>query len=237
MRIGGEAAASGSATATGVSDDATAAEGGRRIRRIGGVRSSEQPPAPIGPLVQELDHERRFSGRMLPLVIGVVAIIVIVAGVIVILNRNSGTTTGQVAHNNTPPGGSAKRHHGTNVPFTPSGVRVAVLNGTAQQGLAGDVANKLARSGYRRGNVTNAASQTEARTFVYYMSGAALSSNRIAAQHVARALALPASRVRRAGSSAIQSCSINASGASLGKCAANVIVSVGQDRASLATGG
>ena len=50
-------------------------------------------------------------------------------------------------------------------------------------------------------------------------------------------LTLAPSRVRQAGRGVLQACAISASGASLGSCTANVIVSVGQDRVNLASGG
>ena len=178
-----------------------------------------------------------FSGRVLPLLIGAIAIAVIVAGIIVI-KANQNSTTGNVSHNNSAQTGqSLHRKQSAPVPFRASRVTVAVLNGTAQSGLAGAVGGKLAAQGYKKGNVTNAASQTQSLTFVYYVSDAAAKTNRIAAQHVARALSLPLSRVHKAGLTVTQSCKISATGASLGACNANVIVSVGQDRVSLASGG
>ena len=71
-----------------------------------------------------------------------------------------------------------------------------MLNGTAVSGLAGDVGTKLAGQGYKKGNTTNASSQTETNTFVYYVTGKAAKANKVAAQHVATALKLKPSRVR-----------------------------------------
>ena len=172
---------------------------------------------------------------MLPLLIGAVAIAVIIAGLIVITTTGN-STTGNVNHNSSnQTGQSLHKQKKILAPFSAAKVTVAVLNGTAQSGLAGDVARKLAADGYKKGNVTNANSQTEALTFVYYMAGRA--SNLIAAQHVATALSLPASRIRKAGPAVKQSCTISDTGASLGACNANVIVSVGQDRVDLASSG
>lgn len=210
---------------------AATAAGGGRIRRIGG---NPPPPSSFSALADEPEPRGRFSGRVLPLLIGGIAVVVIIAGLIVITNTG-GSTNAPVSHNNSnPTGASLHKTHKTAAPFKPATVTVAVLNGTAQSGLAGDVGSKLARDGYKKGNITNAASQTQGFTFVYYKPGKA---NLTAAQHVAKALALGASRVRRAGNSVIQSCSISAAGTSLGSCAADVIVSVGQDRVNLASGG
>ncbi len=177
----------------------------------------------------------RPAGRVLPLLIGIVAIAVIVTGLIVITNTGGGTNNSQVSHNSTTQTGAGLHNHRkAAVPFVAAKETVAVLNGTAQAGLAGDVGSQLAVDGYKKGNITNAAAQTQARTFVYYRAG---KGNKVAAQHVARALKLAPSRVRKAGNSVLQSCSVSSTGASLGGCTANVIVSVGQDRVSLASGG
>lgn len=239
VQIGGaEPAAAGFSGDLG--DAGGSGESGRRVRRIGGLQQG--PPASptlLGEALEQPEHGRRLAGRVLPLLIGVIAIGVIVAGLIVITNSNSGSKTGQVSHHNSnPTGASLENQHKQAAPFKASSYKVAVLNGTDQAGLAGDVGTKLAHSGYRKGNITNAASQTHGRTFVYYVTGKrkATQANKLAAQHVAKALKLSSSRVRPAGQSVKQSCGISATGASLGACSADVIVSVGQDRVGLATG-
>ncbi len=205
------------------------------MRRIGG---NKQPPAPVLPSFDEPTGGRRRSGRVLPLLIGGVALAVIIAGLIVITNTGGGTTTGQVGHTNASQTGAGLHNKKTTpVPFKPAKVTVAVLNGTAQSGLAGDVGNKLVSDGYKKGNITNAASQTEGQTLVYYIPGAAAKANKLAAHHVATALSLSTTRIRPAGRIVRQACAISASGAALGSCTANVIVSVGQDRVNLASGG
>ncbi len=206
--------------------------GGNRVRRIGG---NKQPTTPILPSYDEPARGGRLSGRVLPLLIGGIALAVIIAGLIVITNTGGSSTTGQVVNTNTSQTGAGlHKKQATPVVFKPSHVKVAVLNGTAQSGLAGDVGTKLAGEGYRKGTITNAASQTEGLTFVYYRPG---NANKLAAQHVAKALTLPPSRVRPAGQGVLGACAISASGAPLGSCTANVIVSVGQDRVNLAAGG
>jgi hypothetical protein len=211
--------------------------GGGGIRRIGG---HPQSPVSLPPFDEEPAKGRRFAGQVLPLLIGVVAIAVIVAGLIVLINAGGGSTTGNVNHNGNSgqTGQNLHNRHTTPPPFRPAKVTVAVLNGTAQSGLAGDVGKKLGHEGYTQGNITNAASQTQSHTFVYYVArGRATKANRTAAQHVARALKLSLFWVRRANPPALQSCAISAAGTSLGSCKANVIVSVGQNRVNLASGG
>ncbi|MGH2861957.1 MAG: LytR C-terminal domain-containing protein [Solirubrobacteraceae bacterium] len=210
----------------------TTAGGASRVRRIGGHPKPAVVPLPV--FDDESVGGGRFSGAMLPLLIVGIAVVVIVAGLVVI--TNSGGSTPANVHKNASTGTTGQSLHKKQTapaPFSPSKVTVAVLNGTAQQGLAGDVGKKLADAGFKQGNVTNAASQTDGHTFVYFVKTKA---NQTAARHVAKALALPPSRVRHAGARVIQSCTISATGASLGSCGANVIVSVGQDRVNLASG-
>jgi hypothetical protein len=213
---------------------ATAAAGSSRVRRIGG--NPQSPTVSLPAFDDQSVGGGRFSGALLPLMIAGLAVIVIVAGLIVITNSGGGTTSGNVSHGSTSAGTTGQTLHNKKpavTPFSAATYRVAVLNGTAQQGLAGDVGTKLAADGYKKGNITNAASQTQGLTSVYYVG---TNANKIAAQHVAKALTLPATRVHKAGAAVIQSCTISATGASLGSCSAQVIVSVGQDRENLATG-
>jgi len=182
---------------------------------------------------------RRFAGRVLPLLIAGVAVAVIIVALVVI--TNTGGTPASNARNSSGNGATgqslAGQHHGP-PPFKPADYRVAVLNGTAVSGLAAHVSTKLAHEGFKKGNATNAASQTEAATYVYYMTGAgaATAHNRTAAHHVAKALKVPESRVRQATAGPISSCAISATGTPLHSCNAEVIVSVGADRQNLATG-
>jgi hypothetical protein len=216
-------------------DAPATAAGSRRVRRIGG--NPQSPTVSLPAFDDQSVGGGRFSGALLPVIIAGVAVIVIIAGLIVITNSGGGTTTGNVNHHNGSNAGATGQtlHNKKPVatPFSAASYKVAVLNGTAQAGLAGDVGNKLIADGYKKGNITNAASQTEGLTLVYYVKS---NANKIAAEHVAKALTLPASRVHKAGPSVIQSCKISPTGASLGSCTAQVIVSVGQDRVTLATG-
>jgi hypothetical protein len=71
-----------------------------------------------------------------------------------------------------------------------STIRVAVLNGTSQSGLAGRVSQTLVSDGFRRGAIANAPSQTRTSTVVAYTPG-----NREAAVEVALSLALTTTQV------------------------------------------
>lgn len=173
--------------------------------------------------------------------IGGVAVIVIIVGLILITTSGGGSTSANVPHGNSAgstgtTGQSLSQHHSKAPIFKPASVRVSVLNGTAVANLAADVGNKLASAGYKQGNITNAASQTEPTTIVFYLPGASAKANKTAAQHVATQLKLPASSVRPATQSAIQSCSTSVTGTVGTSCDADVIVSVGTDRADLASG-
>jgi hypothetical protein len=213
--------------------------------QIGGDGTVASPrrtvPSSRPPLIEDLSsaggEHRRLSGRLLPLLIGGAAVVVIIVGLIVITNTGS-TTTGTVNHgssgNRTGASVTNHRKH-RSAPFVASRFKISVLNGTAVAGLAADVAKVLTAQGFKPGNVTNAAAQTETATVVYYVTGRSTASNRTAAQHVASTLKLGATRVRAASRAVLQSCATSVSGASLGTCRANVIVSVGADRAALAT--
>ncbi len=205
-------------------------------------REASRTARPGQPILPPMDDERgtgrRLAGRVLPLLIGGIAVVVIIVGLIVITN-SGGTTTANVNHGNgsSQTGENVSNQQHKPAPFKASKYTVAVLNGTAVSGLAGDVSTKLAASGFKKGNATNASSQTYGSTVVYYLPGKNATDNRLAAVHVAKTLTLPASRVHTATQSSIKSCSTSASGASLGSCSADVIVLVGSDRAGLASGG
>jgi hypothetical protein len=178
----------------------------------------------------------RLGSRRLPLAIGVVAVVVIIGGLIAITQSGSGTsnpTAGQGSGTGAAAKSSSGSHNGSkhkSVPFSASKVTVAVLNGTAVGGLAADVAKVLSGAGYKRGSVTNAASQAQRVTIVYFMPGA-----KTDAEHVAGRLKLKRSSIKAATHAAIHSCATSATTSATTSCRGNVIVSVGRDRASLAS--
>jgi hypothetical protein len=122
------------------------------------------------------------------------------------------------------------------VSFNPAHVNVAVLNGTAINGLAAEVGATLAGQHYNvpQGTITNAATQTQTTTEVGYQAG-----DKYDAQKVAKALGLPSTDVALASTSAVQSCAAagsatnGATGATTtGICSAQVIVTIGTDLAA-----
>jgi hypothetical protein len=95
------------------------------------------------------------------------------------------------------------------------GSTVAVLNGTAVPGLARGVANRLQNSGFKIGNVTNAADRSRFATLVQYAPG-----REAQARAVARALAVGGAFVRPA----------DAGSRAIAGAQASVVVVVGSDQ-------
>jgi LytR cell envelope-related transcriptional attenuator len=118
------------------------------------------------------------SGRVVKLAgAGVVALIAIVLLVTQVFS--SGGTSKPSAPAQVAPSGSlasSSSKSGSSSAATGAAaarrVRVAVLNGTAVAGLARNVAGQLSRGGYPIGIVTNAPTQQQTTTTVYYASGA-----------------------------------------------------------------
>lgn len=164
--------------------------------------------------------------------IGIFAVVVIIGGLVAITQSGNGTTSSTVHTSNTASSKSSSgSHKGAKhkaPAFAASSVTVAVLNGTAVSGLAADVAKVLSNAGYKQGSVTNAASQTQSTTTVYFMPG-----HKADAQHVAAQLKLSVGSVQAATQAAIQACATTPTGSTT-SCSGNVLVSVGQDKASLA---
>jgi LytR cell envelope-related transcriptional attenuator len=174
----------------------------------------------------------RLGGRRLPLMIGLLAVVVIIGGLVAITQSGNSTTNSTVHGSGGTSTSSSGSHKGTKhkaPPFTASKVTVAVLNGTGVSGLAADVSKVLSRAGYKPGSITNAASHTQTTTIVYFIPG-----HKTAALHVARQLKLSPASVQAATQTAIQSCATSPS-STVTSCSGNVIVSVGQDKASLAS--
>jgi hypothetical protein len=173
----------------------------------------------------------RFGNRRMPLAIGILAVVVIIGGLVAITQSGGGTNSSTVHTTTTPAKSSTGSHKGKKhkaAPFSASNVTVAVLNGTAVQGLAADVAKVLAGAGYKKGSVTNAASQTQSSTIVYFMP-----HYKADALQVAKQLKLKPASVQAATQTAIQACGTTPAGTAT-SCSGEVIVSAGQDKASLA---
>jgi LytR cell envelope-related transcriptional attenuator len=124
--------------------------------------------------------------------LGVAALAAVAVGVIALTGggkaassaSHSPSTDTLASHRTTPSTGL--------VAVQPSTVTVSVLNGTDMQGLAGRVAQRLAGVGYRKGSVTNASDQTQAKTVIAYMTAA----DRADALAVAQALKLSTASVQ-----------------------------------------
>lgn len=85
-------------------------------------------------------------------------------------------------------GGEGGARHGKHAGVSPSEVEVAVLNGTAVEGLAGEFGDKVQAHGFRLGAVTNSKSSFE-HSVVMFDPGNGAAAHRVAA-------ALGISRVR-----------------------------------------
>ena len=146
------------------------------------------------------------------MLVGVLILIGAAAAVVIITSGTGSTPASQPKASNAP---------GPVVPaFDPSHVTVAVLNGTAINQLAHHVAERLAHQGYQKGVIATAANQTVNATVVGYVG----SSNRVDAEHVAKALQLKRTAVAPANQAAK-----SVACPPPNPCTANVVVTVGSD--------
>jgi hypothetical protein len=128
----------------------------------------------------------------------VLALIVVAAIVValVVITTSGGGTSNPGAGTSSATTSTAPAHHrrrptsSTTAAVVPANVTVAVLNGTATNGLARRVSAKLTGAGYKAGAVTTAAEQTHTTTTIAYQPG-----QKAAAEAVAKALGLPGSTV------------------------------------------
>jgi hypothetical protein len=154
----------------------------------------------------------------------VVALAVVIVILVVALGGGGSSPTNASTHH------KHKASTANKAPVFKAGkYQVAVLNGTAVSGLAADVFGKLKKQGFKQGEITNAATQTETTSVVYYVHA----SDRPAANQVATTLGLAPTAVKPVTPTALQSCATSPSDAKT-NCTANVIVSVGSDQANLA---
>ena len=174
------------------------------------------------------------TGRLAPaprarrVLVAVLALAAIAAAVVVLLVLTSGGSNSTVTTTTAPTGAPATRprQHRTTTSVVPGSVTVAVLNGTATNGLAHRVAVKLTGGGFRQGNVTTAVDQTRTATTIAYLPG-----QRKAALAVARALNLGSASVASADQTTR---TVACQGLSPAACSAQaVIVTVGSDLASI----
>jgi len=186
------------------------------------------PPRRTVPTPPARDRARpRFPGGRI--IQAVIAAVVVVVVVVVLLSASGGNPKA-------PKAAVRRHHHHHGVVFNPASVNVAVLNGTAVQGLAAEIGAKLATDKFNvpQATITNAATQTVTTTQVGYQG-----NDRKDALQVAKLLNLPTSDVQPASASAVQSCAAagsttnGATGATTtGICSAQVIVTIGTDIAA-----
>jgi hypothetical protein len=189
------------------------------------LRQGTPPPGRRATVPPRSPQQRPGSRGRLGLMIVLVALItaVVVAGVVLL---TSGASKPKQANTSaSASNASAQRHPSTGTPTAPvkpASVTVAVLNGTAQSGLAGRVSQKLTTGGYKPGTVATAADQTRTSTEIAFMPG-----HRREALTVAKSLNLgPASVQPVDQSTQAVACPPPAA------CTADVVVTVGTDLAS-----
>jgi LytR cell envelope-related transcriptional attenuator len=174
--------------------------------------------APILPPMDRPARRRSRATRVLAILIGCLLVAGAVAGLLIVTGGGSSTASKSAASHT-----STVHRPVRATGFEPSGVTVAVLNGTDINGLAARISQRLATEGYRKGRVTNAASQSTTSTMVQYM----LPTDRTDALHVASALKLrPSSLGLIDPNTKLLVCQSST------PCTAAVVVTVGSDLAS-----
>ncbi len=181
-------------------------------------RPRARPIAPRQPpLEREIVHGRSRVGRLIALLAGAAAAGAVVV-VVLMLTQSSSPSPAASSPNHAVSTRTGKKA----AAFNTSTVTVAVLNGTAVQGLARRTASRLGALGYKQGTVATASNQTFTATVVAYMSG-----HRADALQVARALKLRPSAVQGLIDSGTQAVACPQS-----PCNATVVVTIGADIAS-----
>jgi hypothetical protein len=180
-------------------------------------RPRARPIAPRRPPLEPQTPRRRSRvGRLVALLAGAAAAGAVVVAVLMLTQSSTPSASTSTAGHAT--GAHAGKKTGA---FNPATVTVAVLNGTAVNGLAGHTATRLAALGYKRGTVATASNQTFTTSVIAYMPG-----RRADALQVARALRLKPSAVQPIDSSTHTVACPQA------PCNAQVVVTAGADIAS-----
>ncbi len=156
--------------------------------------------------------------RMLILLLGVLGVAAVVV-VLLLLTGGSGSSSSSTS---TSASDAARARRTSRIVVNPATITVAVLNGTAINGLAGRTAQRLTKTGFKQGSVVTASDQTHTSTIVAYLPGF-----RRDAEAVAQTLKLSGSAIRPVDQST-QAVACPGPGA----CNANVIVTVGKDLAN-----
>jgi hypothetical protein len=171
------------------STSAAASERAEEIRRLEEARTEEQAAAEL----RETRRERREAGlpeltrgERLRAALStdgrppLTLIAAVVIGVIA-LGGLAYAATGGFGGDDEKGGGSGKQGKGLH----PAEIEVAVLNGTAVEGLAGSFGDKVESNGFQLGNVTNTDSAQELSAVMFKPN------NGKAAQKVAKSLDIP----------------------------------------------
>jgi hypothetical protein len=210
--------------------------GGAAVAPAPSVRFGEDgplgpPPRRTVPLVEYGPSGQRRISRMLG---GLIALLVVAAIMVALLvitgnggskSKTTTATRGTVTKRTTKP-----------VAFNPAKVKVSVLNGTGQQGLAGDVATLVKKSGYTVPSraITNADTQLVSTTTVGYRPGYRADAFRVA-KSLTTTSGVTVTDVVAASSTSVTSCATPTATGQVGTCPAGVIVTVGTDMESAAT--
>jgi hypothetical protein len=179
------------------------------------------PRRPVQPPPRSRPPQDGSSGGLPRVWLGVLAVLGVAAIIVLLLLITSGggssPSSSTTASTNSP---SPRRSGKTAV--NPSSVTVAVLNGTATNGLARRVAGKLSGVGYKQGTVATASDQTRTATIIAYLPGF-----RRDALAVATSLKTGAASVQPIDQSTQAVACPPPAG-----CSANVVVTVGSDLAN-----
>jgi hypothetical protein len=171
------------------STSAAAAERAEEMRRLEGARTEERAAAEL----RETRRERREAGlpeltrgERLRMALSTegrspLAIVAAFLAVIVVAGGIAYAVTGGLGGGDGKNGGGGKQSSGLH----PGEIEVAVLNGTAVEGLAGDYGDMVESRGFQLGNVTNTESAQELSAVMFRPN-----SGR-AAQKVAKSLDIP----------------------------------------------
>lgn len=137
----------------------------------GGPQRPGGPGRPSGAPMRP-PPQRRSRGRM---VFGtLLAAVALAAVVVAVIALTGGGKNASSASHSSSSSATAASHRTSSAAAAvqPATVTVSVLNGTDVQHLADRVSQRLSGAGYRKGAVTNAATQTQTSTIVAYMTPA-----------------------------------------------------------------
>jgi LytR cell envelope-related transcriptional attenuator len=183
---------------------------------LGGASAGRRPGVAPG---DRIPPTRPRLPRVLIVALGLLGVAAVVAALLIVTNNSSSTSSSTTSSASNAAG--ARRSARTAI-VNPASVTVAVLNGTATNGLAHRIASRLQSSGYKQGTDGNAPDQTHTATIVAYLPGFKRD-----AEAVASTLKLSSGAVQQVDQST-QAVACPGPGA----CNANVVVTVGTDLAN-----